>query len=124
MLPTSHYRAYQDFLTLLTEFNCFLVNSEENIAQIQIRQRFDNLQRWFAENITALNSQDLELSISSRWQSVQTEIKRDFKLLSTSVLFLASARKNATRNQKLKNVKDYTTKLINYCQIMIVKDEE
>ena len=109
---------------MLTEFNDLLANSSDNIAQSEVRQQFEVLQGWFAENINTLNSQDLEPDICSRWQSVQTEIKRDFKLLSTNILFLASARQNATKNQKLQNVKNHTTKLINYCQIMIRKDKE
>ncbi len=118
MLPASHNRAYQDFSNLLTEFNCFLINSKEKINQLQIKQRFQYLQPWFDGNIADLESENLEPDIISRWQSVQTEIKREFKLLDTDILFLASARQSSTLNKRLQSIKERVAKLINYCQIM------
>ncbi len=118
MLPAPHNRAYQDFLNSLTEFNCFLINSKEKVNQLQIRHRFQHLQQWFDRNIADLESKNLEQDIISRWQSVQTEIKREFKLLDTDILFLASARQSSTINRRLQSIKGRVAKLINYCQIM------
>ena len=118
MLPASHNRAYQDFLNLLTEFNCFLINSEEKVNQLQIIQRFQHLQPWFDRNIADLESENLEQDIISRWQSVQTEIKREFKLLAIDILFVASARQSSTLDKRLQSIKGRVAKLIGYCQIM------
>ena len=124
MLSASHDRAYQDFLTLLTEFDYFLLNFDAKTVQTQIISRFEELQTPFADRIATLNSQNIAPDVVGRWQSLQTEIKRDFKLLSTEILFLVSARQDNTREQKIKNIIQYTAKLINYCQIMLRKDKE
>ncbi len=119
MLSTSHNRAYQDFMTLLTEFKNFLLNSATQVEQDQIKQEFQSLQSCFNQNIAGLNSQNLEPELIPRWLSVQTEIKREFKLLTTDILFLAAARQNATLDQRKQSISDRTSKLIDYCQIML-----
>ena len=125
MLSASHNRAYQDFLTLLTEFKSFLINSEVNIASFQVKQKFHELQQWFEKNIASLDEQEIEQAIVASWQSVHTEIKREFKLLTTDILFLASARQSQTQTKRLQSISARTTKLIGYCQVMLkrMKDE-
>ncbi|MDJ0572106.1 MAG: heterocyst frequency control protein PatD [Pleurocapsa sp. MO_192.B19] len=119
MLNASYDRAYQDFLTLLTDFKSFLINPEVEVTNSHIQQQFQKLAQWFDNNIVCLDQQELEQDIVARWQSVQTEIKREFKLLTTDILFLASARQNVTRTKRLQSISDRTTKLIGYCQIML-----
>ncbi len=119
MLNPSHERAYQDFLTLLTDFKSFLINPEVEVTNSHIQQQFQKLTQWFDNNIVCLDEQELEQNIVARWQSVQTEVKREFKLLTTDILFLASARQNVTRTKRLQSISDRTTKLISYCQIML-----
>jgi hypothetical protein len=119
MLSSSHDRAYQDFLILLTKLQSLVCGKQHEVDPIQVKQEFDKLSLWFERHITNLHEEDLSEEISLRWQSVQTEIKREFKLLSTDILFLASARQNTTQNKRLKNIGDRLSKLINYCQIML-----
>ena len=119
MLPPSHNRAYQDFLTLLTEFDSILVIQSKKNEQSQIKLKFQDLAQWFKQNITDLSPEDLDSLIAPRWQSLQTEIKREFNLLSTDILFLASARQKATQVQRIKSISDRLAKLIGYCQIML-----
>ena len=116
MLSASHNRAYQHFLTLLTGFNNFLLDSDAETDFASVKQNFQNLQQWFDGNIVNLDSQGIEILVVSRWESIQREIKREFKLLSTDILFLASARQSVTRNKRLQSITDRTDKLINYCQ--------
>ncbi len=108
-------------MTLLTEFKSFLTSQDYKSAPSLTRKRFQGITKWFEQNITDLSQQDLDLAIAPRWQSVQTEIKREFKLLSTDILFLASARQNATQIKRIKSISDRLTKLIGYCQIMLNK---
>lgn len=119
MLSTSHNRAYQDFLTLLTGFKNFLADSEFQVSQSQVKQKFQHLQQCFEQNIVELDSKNIEPDIVPRWQSVQTEIKREFKLLTTDILFFASARQNTTQTKRLKSIGDRIDKLIGYCQILL-----
>ena len=122
MLSSSHNRAYQDFLTLLTEFKNFVDDWEDSARQLKISSEFTSLEKWFQENIVKIDSSDIELGIVARWQSVQTEIKREFKLLATDILFFASARQNATKNKRRKGISDRLTKLIDYCQILLKRE--
>ena len=124
MLSASHNRAYQDFLTLLTKFKNFVDSWSSSGQQSQVNAEFRELQQWFQQNIAVLNSADIELSIVARWQSVQTEIKREFKLLATDILFFASARQNTTQNKRLKSISDRLTKLIGYCQILLKEETQ
>ncbi len=119
MLPPSHNRAYQDFLTLLTEFEIILVAQSKENEQSLIRLKFQDLVKWFKQNISDLSQEDLDRLIAPRWQSLQTEIKREFKLLSTDMLFLSAARQKATQVQRIKSISDRLAKLIGYCKIML-----
>jgi hypothetical protein len=119
MLATAHNRAYQDFLTLLTIFQQKLFAQEAKNNLSLAAQEFQKVSAWFEQNLTPLSNQDLEPAIASRWQAVQTEILREFKLLSTDILFLAAARQQSTQLTRLQSIDGRLTKLISYCQIMI-----
>ena len=122
MLPASHNRAYQDFLTLLTEFNDWLIITEDQQMQASVNRRFQEISSWFKEHIAELDSHNLSVGISSRWQSVQTEIKREFQLLSVAISFLSAARQKNKQSKRIEDVKQHIAKLIGYCQIMLNKN--
>jgi hypothetical protein len=119
MLAASHNRAYQGFLTLLTTFRQNLSAQEQKNNQSFVTKKFQSVSAWFEQNLVPLRAQDLEPAIASRWQAVQTEILREFKLLSTDILFLATARQQTTQLTRLQSIDGRLTKLISYCQIMI-----
>ena len=117
MSSKSHYRAYQEFLTLLSKFqnNCDSFNAASSGTRLQ--QEFNSsLQQWFQDNIIPLTETELEQAIAFRWQSIQTEIKREFRLLTTDMIFLASSRQITTKEARLKLIGDRLTRLITYCQ--------
>ena len=122
MLSSSHNRAYQDFSTLLTEFQSLL--SAEKASAQRIQKEWNSLQLWFDRYIADIDGGEIPEAIASRWQSVQTEIKREFKLLSTDILFLSSARQTTTQNKRVKSISDRLTKLTGYCQIITNPDNE
>ena len=119
MLPASHYRAYQYFLTLLTEFTRVIVVEKQELNLASLKIEFEQLSQWFQAHVVSLSDRQIELAHASRWQSVQTEILREFKLLSTDMLFLASARQDFTQQKRIKSIKNRLSKLTDYCQIMI-----
>lgn len=121
MLPSSHNRAYQDLLTLLTEFKSFLVIQTHKNLTTQVKSRFQDLEKWFEQHIVNLSPEDLASAIAPRWQSVQTEIKREFKLLATDVLFLSTAKEEKTQISRIDSISERLAKLISYCQIMLNK---
>jgi hypothetical protein len=125
MLSASHNRAYQDFLTLLTKFVQFiqkLIAQEQEFNQSKLECEFQELSTLFTQNIVPLSDQNLAPAIASRWQAVQTEILREFKLLSTDILFLAASRQPTTQLKKLKSINERLIKLISYCQIILKND--
>ena len=121
MLPVTHDRAYQELLTLLREFQSWLNERSPEIDPVELQQQFQNFARWFERNIAQLDSEAVDRAIASRWQSVQTEIRREFKLLSTDILFFSSARQNSTQTKRRKSIGDRLAKLIGYCQILLDK---
>ncbi|MGD1921858.1 MAG: heterocyst frequency control protein PatD [Pleurocapsa sp.] len=119
MLSTLHNRAYQDFLTLLTDFHNFMLNSQKQTNLLIIKQEFKKLEQWFKQNINSLDDEGIDTAYIPRWQSVQREVNREFKLLTTDILFLASARQDATRIKRLKSISDRLSKLSSYCRGML-----
>ena len=121
MLPASHDRAYQELLTLLSEFQSWFNERSPEKDPAQLKQQFQDFASWFDRNIAQLDSEAVDRAIASRWQSVQTEIRREFKLLSTDILFFSSARQNSTQTKRRKSIGDRLAKLIGYCKILLDK---
>lgn len=123
MLSTLHNRAYQDFSTLLTDFGNFIESTQNQTNAGAIEREFVNLQQWFEKNIYNLDEKGIEEAYIPRWQAIQREINREFKLLTTDVLFLASARQQDTKTKRLKNIGDRLVKLTSYCQGILKETE-
>ena len=124
MLSTSHNRAYQAFLTLLTDFHNLGINSATLATKSEIRQEFFALQQWFGQNITTLDQVGIEPLYVPRWESIQREIRREFQLLGTDILFWASARQEVTKMKRLKNISDRLNKLSSYCQMLLENEPQ
>ena len=119
MLSASHVRAYQDFLTLLTEFTQVAAVEKQQLNIASVKTEFEQLSQWFQAHIASISDRQIDPVHISRWQSVQTEILREFKLLSTDMLFLASARQDSTQQKRIKSIKNRLSKLTDYCKIML-----
>ena len=119
MLPASHNRAYQDFLSLLTELNDLLLDQTKQTNRLKLQRQLSDLPQWYEHNVDSLDRDNLDSIIAARWQSIHTEIKRELKLLATDILFLSSARQKTTASKRLKSISDRLNKLINYCQIIL-----
>ena len=124
MLSESHNRAYQEFFILLKKFQNSCSNLDQKPQNTTIGKDFKQLQASFQQHILPLTDIELDKAIALRWQSVQTEIKREFRLLSTDILFLNTSRQTSTRDAKLQSVNQRIAKLINYCQIMLSDRQE
>lgn len=124
MLSESHNRAYQEFFILLKKFQNSCSNLDQKPQNTSIDQNFQQLQTFFQQNILPLTDAELDKAIALKWQSVQTEIKREFRLLSTDILFLNTSRQASTKDAKLQSVDQRIAKLINYCQIMLSERQE
>jgi hypothetical protein len=118
MLPTSHNRAYQEFLTLLEQLqrDC-IFSTEVNVASLQ--QEFQAVRQYFEQRIVPLTSEELDESIAPRWQSLQTELRRELRLLTTDMMFLGSSRQPETKDARLQSIGDRLEKISGYCQAML-----
>ncbi len=120
MLSAPHQKAYQEFMFLLTKFKDNFKDDEREVSLNTIKERFRTIQLWFEEKIAHLSTENLaEVAIAPRWQAIQRELIREFRLLSTDIIFLASSRKAATKEARLRTIDTRIAKLINFCQIVI-----
>ena len=115
MLSALHNRAYQDFIGLLTGFDNFIGSVQNQNNLDAIKQEFARLQNWFVSHISNLDESGINKAYIPRWRSIQREINREFKLLTTDILFLASARQETTKTKRLKTIGDRLAKLTSYC---------
>ena len=116
MLPQSYLQSYQIFLGALLNLMAEAKQAELDFVSIQIKGK--KVQQLFNEKIVPLTGDDLDTEISSRWQSLQTEIYRSYRLLNTDFIFLASARQPLTLKQRQKSLINNLEKILSYCQII------
>ncbi len=113
MLSTIHKKAYQEFLNLLQEFIGKLNGSDKTIFQ----KSWHDLQQFCQQKIFTLTDDGLDESIIQQWQSLQTEIQREFRLLNTDMLFLAASRQTKTKEVRFKSIRDRITKLAQFANM-------
>ena len=119
MLPTLHRKAYQQLLDALTELRDHLSKASSTHA---VPEKYKAVQQIFTEQVMSLQGNQVEPATLSRWQSVQTEIYRAYRLLQTDILFLRSSRQAATSKQRLETVCDRLDQLIGYCQALLQEE--
>lgn len=76
-------------------------------------------QQVFQTQVLTLNLDDLDSTIAAKLQSIQTEIAKQFRLLSADVVFLQAARQSATATQRKAQIRDRLTLLRQYCEGML-----
>lgn len=119
MLYMSHTQAYQEFLILLAKLNNEFLIDNESINMPSLKKQFQEIKVFFQQRIASLEIQHLDKAIAMRWQSGQTELYREFRLLDTDLLFLASSRQAETRHQRLRSLKERIERIINYCKAIL-----
>ncbi len=115
MLPKTDFENYQEFLSLLLKMQQNLKSTEQD----NLKQIYQELQQKFTEKIIILTGNELEGPNYQKWQSLQTEIHRSFKLLETQIMFLLTSRQSTTNHKHLNTINNYLTKLILYCENII-----
>ncbi|GAB4230869.1 MAG: hypothetical protein Kow0049_12910 [Stanieria sp.] len=118
MLPASHSQAYQEFLVLIQKFQICFDNLDTEVEPLTINQQFPVLQEFFNQRILTLTQEDLDNSLT-QVKSLYTEICREFKLLTTDLLFLRASRQTATKEERLTSIRDRITKLIAYIEAIL-----
>ncbi|ELS03924.1 hypothetical protein Xen7305DRAFT_00036480 [Xenococcus sp. PCC 7305] len=108
-----HKKAYQEFLSLLKEFQNQVSTSSKTFSQ----ESWQDLQQFCQETIFTLTEDDLAESGVQQWRSLQTEIQREFRLLNTDILFLEASRKTQTKEVRLQSIRDRITRLTQFSQM-------
>lgn len=118
----SHSQAYQEFLISLEKLkNEFLIDIED-IDISSLKTEFQKVKLFFQQNIASLEIENSNEAIAMRWQSLQTELYREFRLLDTDLLFLASSRQADTRLQRARSLLGRIERITKYgeaiCQLL------
>ncbi|NET87703.1 MAG: heterocyst frequency control protein PatD [Kamptonema sp. SIO1D9] len=117
MLPRSHTEQYEDFLKSIRNLQKILSQPQPDL--VSLKAGFQQSQWVYGQQITTLTSENLDVDVASRWQSVQTEILRAWRLLQTEIVFLQASRSSSTSVARLAAAQERLQKLIDYCELML-----
>ncbi|ACK73185.1 conserved hypothetical protein [Gloeothece citriformis PCC 7424] len=116
MLPKSYCQAYHSLVKNLLTLQQHLKQEQADVSTIQ--ETYEQGQKIFTEQILTLSPEEIDPTLVSRWQSVQTEIHRSLRLIGTDLLFWRTSKQQTTANTRLNLMSDRLARMIEYCQIM------
>lgn len=114
MLSRSHYQIYkklEDTLSPLQELS--------EVANVDLYTTLQKIHLIYQQEISPLNLEDLEDTITPRLSSIHTETCRALRLLSTEVAFWKMAQQPDTKKQKLVIVQERIKQILTYCGMMV-----
>lgn len=117
MLPSLHRQRYQVFQQALEQ-----LHQTATITDLKggaLGESFQNLQQLFKSQIASLSADDIPPDYASRWQSFQTEIYKQMRLLETDVMLLQASRSSATSLSRASNLSSRINTLIQYCEALL-----
>lgn len=117
MLPMLHRQCYQEFQQALEQLQT--TTSDTEIEGAKLRNALQTVQQLFQQQIATLNADELAPNQVARWQSLQTEIHKQMRLLQTDVMLLLSSRQSATSQRRTSEVRNRLNTLIQYCQALL-----
>lgn len=117
MLPLLHFQHYQAFQQALEQLLKIItvVDGQET----ELRDRYQNVQQLFQSHMATLRAEDLVPEDAPRWQSLQTEIYKQMRLLETDMMLLQASRSSATSQRRVLSVRDRLNTLIQYCEALL-----
>jgi len=117
MLPPDHRQAHQEFSMALLQVQKTL---DASIPDKQaIAQNGQELQQVFQRRIASLTADQLDPALVSRWQSFQTEIHKQMRLLEMDVMFLQASRQSATSSVRYASMRSRIKTLLGYCEALL-----
>ena len=117
MLPSTHRQPYQEFKHALEQMLHTIVAID--LEKLILRDKCQELQKLFKNQITPLSADDLIGESASRWQSLQTELYKQMRLLETDVMMLQAARSSATAQTRVMGICARIKTLIQYCDALL-----
>jgi len=117
VLPLLHRDRYQQLLTQLQALSA-LVN-QEKASPLALKTAFQEAKQVYQSDIMPLDSADVAAPLASRWQALQTELNRTFRLLQSDLAFLQAARQPATAEQRRASCQQHLHQAIAACEAAI-----
>ncbi|MEQ9669003.1 heterocyst frequency control protein PatD [Coleofasciculus sp. G2-EDA-02] len=117
MLVPSQRQSYQDFQQVIETLHKSTQSQE--LDKTEIQERFQAVKQLFQGRIITLSPDEVNEEQVSAWQSRQTEIHRQMRLLETDILMLRTARHSATVQSRVAIIRDRLNTLIQYCGVML-----
>ncbi|NET60078.1 MAG: heterocyst frequency control protein PatD [Symploca sp. SIO2E6] len=114
MLLPSRYQSYQAWQQALEQMAITITAKDLELAILQ--ENFQEVQRLFRSQILTLSADDIAPDSASRWQSLQTEIYKQMRLLATDLMLFQASRSSTTRFSRQTGLKNRLNTLIQYCQ--------
>lgn len=119
MLPPLQRKCYEEFQEAIEQLLSSTTASELDFAAM--RNGFDKLQQLFQREILSLSQDGLAPELVSRWQSIQTEVHKQMRLLATDMMMLQAARNPATSKLRLAGICDRLNCLRQFCQVLLLE---
>lgn len=117
MLSPSCCQSYQKFQQSLKQMHATVTAKDLEVAILQ--DNFQEVQQLFQSQIITLRTDDIDANYISRWQSLQTEIYKQMRLLETDLMLLQASRSSATLLARQTGVQNRLQTLIQYCQELL-----
>ncbi|NEO31259.1 MAG: heterocyst frequency control protein PatD [Symploca sp. SIO3C6] len=117
MLPQLHSQRYQEFQQVLKQMH--ETAAAQDLQFPRLREQLQELQQLFNSQIVILSSDNLTPEYASRWQSLQTEIYKQMRLLDIDVMLLQASRSSATSLSRAANLRERINTLMVYCQTLL-----
>ena len=76
---------------------------------------FTQVQELFTTFMASFQDMELNTTVAPRWQSLQTEMHKQMRLLGIDVMFLQASRPGNMAQQRQKQIVDRLKILIDYC---------
>ena len=117
MLQPSIQERYQEFQQALEQLHKCVTVTDLHLPAL--RDNLQDVQQLFQNQIASLNTDDVAPDYASRWQSFQTEIYKQMRLLETDMMLLQASRSSATSLTRQTSMSDRIHTLIQYCQALL-----
>ncbi len=121
MLPPLHHQCYQEFQQALEQLQTIVNSTDLRLPALQAK--YQEVQQLYVSQIVSLSVDDVAPDYTSRWQSFQTEIHRQMRLLQTDILLLQASRSSATTLSRTSVASDRINSLIQFCQALLQQPE-
>jgi hypothetical protein len=117
MSSSLHFQSYQEFQHALEQLRMIITATD--LPEVALRESFQNLQQMFERQIASLSADDVAPEHAPRWQSIQTEIYKQMRLLATDIMLLQASRSLATSQRRVLGVRTRLDTLIQYCDVLL-----